>query len=309
MGQSTPRRFIQAIPIAAVVLLIGCEAALRLRSGFLIRGRAVAARSARRTSPKPPDTAERPEVVIVALGDSLVAGYPGSTRSAWPALLASHLTDMDSALRWTIHNAGRAGDTAPLGWQRFEHDVVGQGPDLILIAFGMNDCNPARRSLDTWTESQTPSYYPGSAVQRTAQVRLTRWGRRRGWLPAPPMETTSSHLPRTSLTGYRRALTSLVRTSCQSQAMPVLLTMTPLSRQRTPATVARLDRYASYNQIIRAVARTYRVALVDLDNTMSDDCFEQDGVHLAPKGQATVADQVFRQLAPIWEACVQRLKA
>jgi acyl-CoA thioesterase-1 len=76
------------------------------------------------------------EGVIVALGDSLTAGYGLDERDAWPAQLERRLRA--AGYRWTVVNAGISGETssgarARLAW------VLSLKPDVLVLATGAND--------------------------------------------------------------------------------------------------------------------------------------------------------------------------
>ena len=75
-------------------------------------------------------------VNMVALGDSLTAGYqlPGS--AALPAALERRLRA--SGLDVRIENAGVSGDTATGGLERLDW-AVGEGVDGVIVALGAND--------------------------------------------------------------------------------------------------------------------------------------------------------------------------
>jgi len=73
--------------------------------------------------------------VVVAFGDSIVAGY--RQPEGWPQILARGLTGRYPGVK--VVNAGVSGDTAADGARRVEKDVLDGKPDLVLIAFGLND--------------------------------------------------------------------------------------------------------------------------------------------------------------------------
>jgi acyl-CoA thioesterase-1 len=75
-------------------------------------------------------------VNLVALGDSLTAGYqlPGS--AALPAALERRLRA--SGLDVRIENAGVSGDTSTGGLERLDW-AVGEGVDGVIVALGAND--------------------------------------------------------------------------------------------------------------------------------------------------------------------------
>lgn len=98
-----------------------------------------------------PRAAERP-VNIVALGDSLTAGYGLAANEAFPAQLERALKAKGVAVK--IVNAGVSGDTATGGLARFEWSVP-DGTDAVILELGANDAlrgfDPAitRKALDT----------------------------------------------------------------------------------------------------------------------------------------------------------------
>jgi len=94
---------------------------------------------------------------VVALGDSITAGWPGSPDEAWPALIEARLRTAYPDVAWQIVNAGTPGNTAPMGYARFNREVAAHAPDGVLIAFGLNDCHRARHALDRWFEARMPS--------------------------------------------------------------------------------------------------------------------------------------------------------
>ena len=100
---------------AAVLALIACAALL----GGLVTA----------------DAADRP-VMIVALGDSLTAGYGLSRQDAFPAQLEKALKAKGIAVE--IENAGVSGDTASGGLSRVDWSV-GDGIDAVIVELGGND--------------------------------------------------------------------------------------------------------------------------------------------------------------------------
>lgn len=90
-------------------------------------------------------------VKIVALGDSLTAGYGIATNLAFPAQLESALKAKGHAVE--IVNAGVSGDTASGGLARLDWSVP-EGTDGVILELGANDAlrgiDPAvtRKALD-----------------------------------------------------------------------------------------------------------------------------------------------------------------
>lgn len=84
---------------------------------------------------------ERP-VRIVALGDSLTAGYGLPSDAAFPARLARALESRGVLVE--IANAGVSGDTSSDGLARLDWSVP-DGTDAVILEFGAND---ALRAVD-----------------------------------------------------------------------------------------------------------------------------------------------------------------
>jgi acyl-CoA thioesterase-1 len=72
---------------------------------------------------------------IVAFGDSIVEGY--RQPEGWPEILGRKLGSRYGDVR--VLNAGISGNTAGDGNRRIRKDVLDHDPDLVLIAFGLND--------------------------------------------------------------------------------------------------------------------------------------------------------------------------
>ncbi len=95
--------------------------------------------------------AERP-VNIVALGDSLTAGYGLAASEAFPAQLQRALAARGASA--TVVNAGVSGDTATGGLSRLDWSVP-DGTDAVNLELGANDAlrgfdpSVTRKALDT----------------------------------------------------------------------------------------------------------------------------------------------------------------
>ncbi len=249
-------------------------------------------------------------VTIVALGDSITAGWPGPPEQAWPARLEARLRAAYPAAAWRVVNAGVPGETAPMGYARFDRSVAAHAPDLTLIAFGLNDCHRNRHALDRWFEARVPSGPGRSYVWRALQARVARLRRRLGWLAELAPEPTPVPFLRTSPAGFSAALSALVDRTRDIRGQPVLLTMTPMSDQTPPDVRAFLEAYAVYNARIRSVASKRGVPLVELAADASDGAFTVDGLHLTAIGQRWAADRVFETLETVglWEALARRAR-
>lgn len=76
------------------------------------------------------------EVVIVALGDSLTAGFGVDAGAAFPSQLEAALAANGVAAR--VINAGVSGDTSAGGRARLDW-VLADDPDLVIVELGAND--------------------------------------------------------------------------------------------------------------------------------------------------------------------------
>jgi acyl-CoA thioesterase-1 len=77
-----------------------------------------------------------PEPVIVALGDSLTAGFGVLPDEAYPALLEARLRREGYAYR--VVNAGVSGDTSAAALRRVDW-VLRSKPAIVIVALGAND--------------------------------------------------------------------------------------------------------------------------------------------------------------------------
>lgn len=88
--------------------------------------------------------AEARPLRLVALGDSLTAGYQLGAQDAFPARLEAALRAKGHDI--SIENAGVSGDTASAGLERLDWSV-GEGVDGVILELGANDAlrgiNPA----------------------------------------------------------------------------------------------------------------------------------------------------------------------
>jgi acyl-CoA thioesterase I len=84
---------------------------------------------------KPGEAAERP-VTIVALGDSLTAGFGLPASAAFPVRLERALKAKGHAV--AVVNAGVSGDTATGGLARLDWSVP-EGTDAVIVELGAND--------------------------------------------------------------------------------------------------------------------------------------------------------------------------
>src|SRR5439155_20365297 len=83
-----------------------------------------------------PGSAAVAEGVVVALGDSLTAGYGVAAEEAWPALVEARLRREGYAYR--VVNAGVSGDTTAGAPRRVDWGLRSR-PEVAIVALGAND--------------------------------------------------------------------------------------------------------------------------------------------------------------------------
>lgn len=86
---------------------------------------------------------ESPRQVIVALGDSLTAGYGVELEKSYPALLEEKLEAGGYSFR--LVNAGVSGETSSGTLSRLDW-ILSQKPDIVILEIGAND---GLRGIDT----------------------------------------------------------------------------------------------------------------------------------------------------------------
>ncbi len=84
-------------------------------------------------------------VNIVCLGDSVTHGFfknePADHEAAYPVKLRKLLDFYYPKQVFNVINSGIGGDTATGALTRIDRDVLRYKPDLVLVMFGVNDCN------------------------------------------------------------------------------------------------------------------------------------------------------------------------
>ncbi len=88
---------------------------------------------------------ETGSVNIVCLGDSVTQGWfagdAPDCEAAYPMKIKKMLEFYYPNQVFNVINSGIGGTTAAFAVNRFERDVLKHKPDLLLIMFGVNDCN------------------------------------------------------------------------------------------------------------------------------------------------------------------------
>ncbi|WP_339823879.1 arylesterase [uncultured Parasphingorhabdus sp.] len=93
--------------------------------------------------------AKEAEILIVAFGDSLYAGYGLDQKEGFAPELQAALTAAGKDVR--VHNAGVSGDTTAAGLRRMDFvlDSLSRKPDLVILGLGGNDLLRGLKPADT----------------------------------------------------------------------------------------------------------------------------------------------------------------
>lgn len=91
-----------------------------------------------RNTKQPDHTADKPQKIFIALGDSLTEGYQLSSQKAYPYLLETRLNKEFPKYKTKIINAGISGSTTSSGVSRLKRYLKLQ-PQAVLISLGSND--------------------------------------------------------------------------------------------------------------------------------------------------------------------------
>jgi lysophospholipase L1-like esterase len=79
---------------------------------------------------------------VIAFGDSITAGGEASSVALqYPSRYVAALRARFPKSTITLENGATGGDNTVMGLQRLEEKVLSRSPDLVLVAFGMNDQN------------------------------------------------------------------------------------------------------------------------------------------------------------------------
>ncbi len=92
-----------------------------------------------------------PPVLIAAFGDSVTQGVMEHRmldgQGVFHRLLQTKLENFYPTTTFSTLNAGVSGDSAVRALDRLDRDVIRHDPDLVLVAFGLNDSLDGRKAL------------------------------------------------------------------------------------------------------------------------------------------------------------------
>ena len=80
-------------------------------------------------------------IKLYIFGDSIGYGQLVSHHKTWAAKLSEKLTKSIRNNSFVIQNASVNGNTTRQALERMSYDVISHSPDILIIQFGMNDCN------------------------------------------------------------------------------------------------------------------------------------------------------------------------
>jgi acyl-CoA thioesterase-1 len=106
------------------------------------------------------------DMVVLAFGDSLTAGYGVASAESFPVLLETRLRQNGAAVR--VLNAGVSGDTTAGGAARIEW-ALEEKPDLVILELGAND---GLRGVDPAVTQQNLAKIYNRATAAGARVLL-----------------------------------------------------------------------------------------------------------------------------------------
>ena len=144
----------QDIILPAVVVMAVCWSNSSLSgdgSSTIRHGQSPSTPSLKRTLDK---LARHEQVTIVALGDSNTEfTWHTGGRLNWVGLLQESLFEKHGANMVMMINAGLCGGTAVEALNRLDRDVIRFHPDLVIIAFSMNDAFRGEAGLEPFSQA------------------------------------------------------------------------------------------------------------------------------------------------------------
>ena len=109
---------------------------------------------------------ENKPVTIAFLGDSVTQGCfecyttgPNSLqtvfdyKSAFSTRVREIFNLLYPSVQVTIINSGISGDSAPVGLERLERDILAYNPDLVVVSYGLNDSVAGKEKVEDYMSS------------------------------------------------------------------------------------------------------------------------------------------------------------
>lgn len=247
---------------------------------------------------------------IICLGDSCTALGPAD----YPSLLHEKLKNASApgSKSFEVINAGVFTYTSHQGLLLFRERLRGLKPDLVTVYYGWNDHYLTEGYPDKVLRSRTNA--PPVFVRLLRHFRTYQLVQRavHSAQMARIAEMRRGHrLTRVALEDYRKNITNIVRLASKRGARAILLTAPSNHRvgnvpeffvkhRLAESKQALIDRHRRYNQVLREVAASKGVALLDLEKVFDrldkDELFVADGVHPNERGRRLIADLLFEKL-------------
>jgi len=106
----------------------------------------------------------KPPVKILFFGDSICCGEGTSVYNGWVSKISKYFSEYDYGRTVVVSNASINGDTTRTALIRMGYHVIGKSPDIVVVQFGMNDCN-------VWkTEGNLPRVSLGSYKHNILEI-------------------------------------------------------------------------------------------------------------------------------------------
>jgi acyl-CoA thioesterase-1 len=167
------------------------------------------------------------EFKVFFFGDSICFGQGVSPHKVWVTRIAADLAATFPGVAVTVQNPSVNGNTTRAALERMPYDVQAHRPDVLIVQFGMNDCN-------IWESDRGhPRVSPDAFVANLSEI-----------------------IDRARICGAREILLGVNHPSAR----------TDIHLPQTNVTYAQSNR--RYNGLIRLIARTKNVALVDMEKSV-----------------------------------------
>jgi len=249
---------------------------------------------------------------VLFVGDSIVYGHDVAPDQSYPALLGSMWQAAHPDIPVEFVNGGANGLTTMHGVQLLPLLVRAFRPQVVAIAFGLNDANLARSYSDARLEAAfaVPAWVRLMRHSRLFVGLERRWRR---WQAQDAAWEGKRWEPRVSELAFARALEWMARQARRRGAQVVFLTTTPLAPDFRPELDAESRRQLrqscdTYNARVRAVARDERAHLLDVYGELRLEAGDwlDDGVHLSASGYRKLASYLYVRLEPLLLGLVGR---
>lgn len=108
---------------------------------------------------------EIPTIRLFFFGDSISFGQGVSPHKIWMTRVAEGLSrEFEGRLKLVAQNPSINGNTTRMALERMPHDVQSHNPDILVVQFGMNDCN-------VWqTDNGLPRVSPDGFVANLSEI-------------------------------------------------------------------------------------------------------------------------------------------